>query len=84
VVEAKLGTCAANIRYSGDHVLVKGYLEDKFVAGTGVFQLLNSIKKIGGTTNDLPDYLVKVIDEHDVAVFLIHLGIQNPAAIGRD
>ncbi len=27
---------------------------------------------------------MKVVDKHDVAVFLIHLGIQNPAAVGRD
>jgi hypothetical protein len=50
LVEAKLATCPAPVRYSGDHQKFKKYLEDRLVTGTdrpiGVSQLLNALQNI--------------------------------------
>lgn len=65
LIEAKLGTCAADIRYSGDHTKFREYLEDKLVTGTdrpiGVAQLLTATRNIKSLPPDeLPDYLAGV------------------------
>lgn len=57
LVEAKLATCTAADRYSGDYGKVKDYLEDKLVKHKGVNQLLNAVKRLGAKGADLPDYL---------------------------
>ena len=54
LIEAKLATCPAAIRYSGDYEQVKAYLENKLVKTKGVNQLLNAVKRFGA---DVPDYL---------------------------
>jgi hypothetical protein len=50
LIEAKLGTCAADVRYSGDYVRFTKFLEDKLVIGTnrpvGVSQLVKAINAI--------------------------------------
>lgn len=50
VIEAKLGTCAADVRYSGDYVKFRTFLEEKLVVGTnrpvGVSQLVKAINNI--------------------------------------
>jgi hypothetical protein len=40
LIEAKLATCTAADRYSGDYEKVKAYLEDKLMRTKGVNQLL--------------------------------------------
>ena|SRR5882724_5970399 len=57
LVEAKLATCPAAIRYSGDFEKVKGYLEDKLAKTKGVNQLLNAVKRFSA---DVPDYLKSI------------------------
>ncbi len=57
LIEAKLATCTAADRYSGDYEKVKGYLEDKLVKTKGVNQLLNAVKRFGAKGTDVPDYL---------------------------
>ncbi len=50
LIEAKLGTCPTDVRYSGDYVKFRGFLEDRLVTGTerliGVAQLLRAIENI--------------------------------------
>jgi len=50
LVEAKLATCPAHVRYSGDYQQFKKYLEDRLVIGTdrpiGVSQLLTAIESL--------------------------------------
>jgi hypothetical protein len=65
LIEAKLGTCAADVRYSGDYVKFREFLEDKLVAGTdrdiGVAQLLKAIMNIKTfAPGQLPEYLVGI------------------------
>jgi hypothetical protein len=65
LIEAKLGTCAAEVRYSGDYVKFREFLEDKLVAGTdrdiGVAQLLKAIANIKTfAPEQLPEYLVGI------------------------
>ncbi len=62
LMEAKLATCAANVRYSGDHVKMRKFLDGHLVAGTdrkvGVQQLVTAIGKIATAKKDeLPDCL---------------------------
>lgn len=57
LIEAKLATCTAADRYSGDYEKIKSYLEDKLVKTKGVHQLLNAVKRFGTEGNDVPDYL---------------------------
>jgi hypothetical protein len=57
LIEAKLATCTAADRYSGDYDKIKGYLEDKLVKTKGVNQLLNAVKRLGAKGADVPDYL---------------------------
>jgi hypothetical protein len=62
LIEAKLGTCAADVRYSGDYVKFKKFLEDKLVMGTnrpvGVLQLVKAINAILTTSKEnMPDWL---------------------------
>lgn len=57
LIEAKLATCTAADRYSGDYEKIKGYLEDKLVKTKGVHQLLNAVKRFGAKGDDVPDYL---------------------------
>jgi len=65
LIEAKLGTCAAEVRYSGNYARFREYLEDKLVTGTdrsiGVAQLLKAITNIKTfPPEQLPDYLVGI------------------------
>lgn len=57
LIEAKLATCKASVRYSGDYLRVTEYLEDRLVTGAGVCQLLSAVKTIGGSPEKLPDWL---------------------------
>jgi hypothetical protein len=62
LIEAKLGTCAAEVRYSGDYQKFREFLEDKLVSGTdrpiGVAQLLKAIENITTLPADsLPGWL---------------------------
>lgn len=59
LIEAKLGTCAASVRYSGDYMKMRAFLEGHLVAGTdrnvGVQQLVRAINKIAeAKKEDLP------------------------------
>jgi hypothetical protein len=60
VIEAKLGTCTAADRHSGDCKKIRAYLEERLVTGAGVCQLLNAVKAIGAKGDNLPDYLKSV------------------------
>ena len=62
LIEAKLGTCAADVRYSGDYLKFRKFLEDKLVLGTnrpvGVSQLVKAINAITTVPKEnLPDWL---------------------------
>jgi hypothetical protein len=62
LMEVKLGTCAADVRYSGDHAQFRKFLEEKLVLGTdrpvGVSQLVKAINNITTMPKDsLPDWL---------------------------
>jgi hypothetical protein len=57
LIEAKLATCKASVRYSGDYLQVREYLEDRLVTGAGVCQLLSAVKTIHGSPEKLPDWL---------------------------
>ena len=58
LIEAKLATCTAADRYSGDYEKIKSYLEDKLVKTKGVNQLLNAVERFGNA--DVPDYLKRI------------------------
>jgi hypothetical protein len=65
VIESKLGTCAAETRYSGEHKKFREYLERSLVTGSdrpvGVAQLLTTIKNIAsGPKEALPEWLHNV------------------------
>lgn len=55
LIEAKLATCTAADRYSGDYEKIKAYLEDRLVKTKGVNQLLKAVNRFGDA--DVPDYL---------------------------
>jgi hypothetical protein len=57
LIEAKLATCTAADRYSGDYKKIKDYLEEKLVKSKGVDQLLNAVRRLGANGTDVPDYL---------------------------
>jgi hypothetical protein len=62
LIEAKLGTCPADVRYSGDYVKFRGFLEERLVTGTdrliGVAQLLRAIENITALPpSSLPEWL---------------------------
>ena len=59
LIEAKLATCTAADRYSGDYGKIKAYLEEKLVT-KGVGQLLNAVRRIGAKGADVPEYLKDV------------------------
>ncbi|MGA9471895.1 MAG: hypothetical protein WBV36_05485 [Terriglobales bacterium] len=59
LIEAKLATCTAADRYSGDYEKVKVYLEDKLVT-KGAGQLLNAVRRLGAKGADVPDYLKSI------------------------
>lgn len=59
LIEAKLATCTAADRYSGDYEKIKVYLEDKLVT-KGANQLLNAVKRLGAKGADVPEYLKKI------------------------
>jgi len=50
LIEAKLATCPAHVRYSGDYMKMKKFLEERLVCGTdrkvGVAQLLHAIENV--------------------------------------
>lgn len=50
LIEAKLGTCPAKVRYAGDYKTMQEYLEQKLVTGTdrpvGVAQLLTAVENL--------------------------------------
>jgi hypothetical protein len=58
LIEAKLATCTAADRHSGDYRRIKAFLEDRLVRTKGVNQLLNAIKGFG--ERDLPNYLKRI------------------------
>jgi hypothetical protein len=60
LIEAKLATCKAADRYSGDYNKVKHYLEEKLVKAKGVNQLLNAVKRVGAANEDVPDYFKNI------------------------
>lgn len=65
LVEAKLGTCATDVRYSGNHAKFRKFLEDKLVVGTnrpvGVSQLVKAINKITSMPKEnLPEWLTGI------------------------
>jgi hypothetical protein len=60
LIEAKLATCTAADRHSGDYKRIRNYLEDKLVKPKGVNQLLNAIKRLGARGPDVPDYLKSI------------------------
>jgi hypothetical protein len=60
LIEAKLATCTAADRYSGDYQKIKSYLEDKLVKTKGVSQLLSAVKRLGAKGPDVPDYLMGI------------------------
>ncbi len=60
LIEAKLGTCTAEDRHSGDYEKIREYLEDKLVKSKGVYQLLRSIKRVAAKGNDVPVYLKSI------------------------
>ena len=55
LIEAKLATCAAADRYSGNYEKVKDYLEESEDQGVG--QLLNAVEKLGAKDADVSDHL---------------------------
>jgi hypothetical protein len=62
LVETKLATCAAIIRYSGCYKTMRTFLEDRLVSGTtrdvGVGQLLNVIENLTAMpATNLPPWL---------------------------
>jgi hypothetical protein len=57
LIEAKLATCTAADRYSGDYEKIKDYLEEKLVRTKGVSQLLGAVERVGAKGADVPDYL---------------------------
>jgi hypothetical protein len=62
LIEAKLATCRADVRYSGDYKKMRRFLEDRLVCGTdrrvGVAQLLHALGNIAGTrASSLPPWL---------------------------
>ena len=62
LIEAKLATCKVGVRYSGDHVKMKAFLEDALVTGTeraaAVKQLVRTINKLAtGDQNAIPKWL---------------------------
>jgi hypothetical protein len=60
LIEAKLATCPAADRYSGDYERIKNYLEAKLVSSKGVKQLLNAVERLGAKGTDVPDYLKSI------------------------
>lgn len=60
LIEAKVATCTASDRYSGDYSMVKDYLEEKLVKSKGVSQILSAVKRLGAKGTDVPDYLTNI------------------------
>jgi hypothetical protein len=60
LIEAKLATCAAADRYSGDYKKIRDYLEDKLVKSKGVNQILNAVKRLGAKGPDVPAYFKSI------------------------
>jgi hypothetical protein len=65
LVEAKLATCSAVVRYSGDHQKFRQYLEDRLVTGTnrpvGVSQLVAAVEILTALPDsDKPAFLCNV------------------------
>jgi hypothetical protein len=62
LIEAKLATCRADIRYSGDYKKMRRFIEDRLVCGTdrqvGVSQLVNALNNITSLPqSSLPGWL---------------------------
>jgi len=62
LIEAKLATCRADVRYSCDRKLIREYLDTRLVDGTnrpvGVSQLVTAINRITqGPKDELPEWL---------------------------
>jgi hypothetical protein len=60
LIEAKLATCTAADRYSGDYERIKHYLEEKLVKTKGVNQLLSAVKRLGAKGADVPNYFNRI------------------------
>jgi hypothetical protein len=79
LIEAKLGTCRADVRYAGDYKTMQKYLEDKLVVGTdrpvGVAQLLTAIEhlttglkeRIPATLHGVTKIIPLIITKDDIA-----------------
>ena len=62
LVEAKLATCSASTRYSGDHNKFKRYLEERLVVGTSrpaaVSQLISAVKALSSLPHETrPEFM---------------------------
>jgi hypothetical protein len=62
LIEAKLATCRADVRYSGDYRKMRKFIEDRLVCGTdrqvGVSQLVNALNNITSLpASALPEWL---------------------------
>jgi hypothetical protein len=65
LIEAKLATCRAEVRYSGDYKKMRAFLEERLVCGTdrrvGVAQLLFALENITSLpASRLPSWLAEV------------------------
>ena len=65
LIESKLATCRADVRYSGDYKKVRQFLEDRLVSGTdrrvGVGQLVRALDNItGARLTSLPPWLSSI------------------------
>ncbi len=65
LVEAKLATCSATVRYSGDYQQFRKYMEDRLVTGSdrpiGVSQLVTAIENLTTLPPEaLPPFLRKI------------------------
>ena len=65
LIESKLATCRADVRYSGDYKKVRQFLEDRLVSGTdrrvGIGQLVRALDNItGARLTSLPPWLSSI------------------------
>jgi hypothetical protein len=65
LIESKLATCRADVRYSGDYKKMRQFLEDRLVSGTdrrvGIGQLVRALDNItGARLTSLPPWLSSI------------------------
>jgi len=85
LVEAKLATCSAAVRYSGDYQQFRKYLEDRLVTGTerpvGVSQLVTAIQNL---TTLPPEALPPFLRDIRKFVPLIYHQRRNRLQLGHE